>query len=32
MTFAEALIQSCDTVYYQLGYDMYLNDDPKANN
>ncbi len=32
MSFAEALIQSCDTVYYQLGYDMYLNDDPKANN
>jgi len=32
MTFETALIQSCDTVYYQLGYDMYLNDDPKANN
>lgn len=32
MTFNEALIQSCDTVYYQLGYDMYLGDDPKANN
>ena len=32
MTFNEALIQSCDTVYYQLGYDMYLSDDPKANN
>ena len=31
MTFAEALIQSCDTVYYNLGYDMYLNDDAKAN-
>jgi penicillin-binding protein 2 len=31
MTFAEALIQSCDTVYYQLGYDMYLRDDPGAN-
>jgi penicillin-binding protein 2 len=31
MTFAEALIQSCDTVYYQLGYDMYLGDDHKAN-
>jgi penicillin-binding protein 2 len=31
MTFAEALIQSCDTVYYQLGYDMYLTDDTKAN-
>jgi penicillin-binding protein 2 len=32
MNFAEALIQSCDTVYYQLGYNMYLSDDPKANN
>jgi penicillin-binding protein 2 len=32
MTFAEALIQSCDTVYYNLGYDMYLSDNPKANN
>jgi penicillin-binding protein 2 len=32
MTFADALIQSCDTVYYQLGYDMYLSDDPRANN
>ena len=31
MTFAEALIQSCDTVYYNLGYDMYLADDVKAN-
>ncbi|HJY59859.1 MAG TPA: penicillin-binding protein 2 [Streptosporangiaceae bacterium] len=31
MTFSTALIQSCDTVYYQLGYDMYLNDNPKAN-
>jgi len=26
MTFNEALIQSCDTVYYNLGYDMYLHD------
>jgi len=26
MTFSEALIQSCDTVYYNLGYDMYLRD------
>jgi len=26
MTFSEALIQSCDTVYYNLGYDMYLHD------
>ena len=32
LTFSQALIQSCDTVYYQLGYDMYLSDDPKANN
>jgi penicillin-binding protein 2 len=32
MSFAEALIQSCDTVYYQLGDDMYLTDDPNANN
>jgi penicillin-binding protein 2 len=31
MTFAEALIQSCDTVYYDLAYDMYLTDDPGAN-
>jgi penicillin-binding protein 2 len=31
MTFAEALIQSCDTVYYNLGIDMYDNDDTKAN-
>jgi penicillin-binding protein 2 len=31
MTFSTALIQSCDTVYYQLGYDMYLSDNPKAN-
>ena len=31
MTFAEALIQSCDTVFYQLGYDMYLSDDTNAN-
>ena len=29
--FAEALIQSCDTVYYELGYHMYQSDDPKAN-
>jgi penicillin-binding protein 2 len=26
MTFQEALIQSCDTVYYQLGEDMYNSD------
>ena len=31
MTFNEALIQSCDTVYYNLGYDMYLHDNFKAN-
>jgi penicillin-binding protein 2 len=31
MTFSEALIQSCDTVYYNLGYDMYLRDNTKAN-
>jgi penicillin-binding protein 2 len=30
MTFAEALIQSCDTVYYNLGYEMYQSDDYKA--
>jgi len=32
MSFATALIESCDTVYYQLGYDLYLKDDPRANN
>jgi penicillin-binding protein 2 len=32
MSFSEALIQSCDTVYYDLGYDMYLHDRPSANN
>jgi len=31
MSFSEALIQSCDTVYYTLGYDMYLRDDVRAN-
>ncbi|HEY1623304.1 MAG TPA: penicillin-binding protein 2 [Streptosporangiaceae bacterium] len=31
MSFAEALIQSCDTVYYDLAYDMYQTDDPRAN-
>ena len=31
MTFAEALIQSCDTVYYNIGYQMYTRDNPKAN-
>jgi penicillin-binding protein 2 len=32
MTLAQALIYSCDTVFYDLGYDMYLSDDPSANN
>jgi len=31
MSYAEALIQSCDTVYYNLGYDMWQTDDQKAN-
>jgi penicillin-binding protein 2 len=31
MSFAEALIQSCDTVYYNIGYQMWLSDDNKAN-
>jgi penicillin-binding protein 2 len=31
MTFNEALVQSCDTVYYELAYDMYQTDDPSAN-
>jgi len=31
MSFAEALIQSCDTVYYDLANDMYQTDDPGAN-
>jgi penicillin-binding protein 2 len=31
MSFTEALIQSCDTVYYDIGYQMYQTDDPKAN-
>jgi penicillin-binding protein 2 len=31
MTFHEALVQSCDTVYYNLAYDMYLRDNPGAN-
>jgi penicillin-binding protein 2 len=31
MSFAEALIQSCDTVYYDLGYELYQKDDPAAN-
>jgi len=31
MSFSEALIQSCDTVYYNLGYEMWQRDDPGAN-
>ena len=31
MSFSEALIQSCDTVYYNIGYEMYQTDDTKAN-
>ena len=31
MSFAEALIQSCDTVYYDLGYQMWQRDHPSAN-
>ncbi len=31
MSFSEALIQSCDTVYYDLGYQMWQTDDPAAN-
>jgi penicillin-binding protein 2 len=31
ISLAEALIQSCDTVFYNLGYDMYLSDNTKAN-
>jgi penicillin-binding protein 2 len=31
MSLAEALIQSCDTVFYNLGYDMYLSDHTNAN-
>jgi penicillin-binding protein 2 len=30
MSFAEALIQSCDTVYYNIGYQMWASDDVKA--
>ena len=30
MSFAEALIQSCDTVYYEIGYQMWQTDDNKA--
>ena len=31
MSFREALIQSCDTVYYNIGYQMWQTDDNKAN-
>ena len=31
MSFAKALIQSCDTVYYNIGYQMWQTDDNKAN-
>jgi penicillin-binding protein 2 len=30
MSFAEALIQSCDTVYYNIGFQMWQHDDNKA--
>jgi penicillin-binding protein 2 len=31
ISFREALIQSCDTVYYNIGYQMWQTDDNKAN-
>jgi penicillin-binding protein 2 len=31
MTFRTALIQSCDSVYYNIGYSMWQTDDNKAN-
>jgi penicillin-binding protein 2 len=31
MTFSEALIQSCDSVYYNIGYQMWQTDDNAAN-
>ncbi len=31
MSFTEALAQSCDTVYYDIGYQMWQSDDNKAN-
>jgi penicillin-binding protein 2 len=31
MSFRTALIQSCDTVYYDIGYQMWQTDDNKAN-
>jgi penicillin-binding protein 2 len=30
MSFSEALIQSCDTVYYDIGFQMWKSDDNKA--
>jgi penicillin-binding protein 2 len=30
MSFRQALIQSCDTVYYDIGYQLWLTDDRKA--
>jgi penicillin-binding protein 2 len=32
MTFHTALVQSCDTVYYNIAYQMWLTDNRKANN
>jgi penicillin-binding protein 2 len=31
MSYSEALIQSCDTVYYNLAYEMWQKDNPNAN-
>ncbi len=31
MSFHQALVVSCDTVFYQLAYDMWLHDNTKAN-
>ncbi len=31
ISISEALVQSCDTVYYELAYDMWQRDDNKAN-
>ncbi len=31
MSFYTALVQSCDTVFYELAYQIYLKDHPKAN-
>jgi len=32
MSFYTALVQSCDTVFYNLAYHIYLKDNPEANN